>query len=436
MTASKSELWDQTAKAIKILDEIFKFAGQNATNFLGLLDTLTQSYEGEHIGTTSSQMNSLRSTLNSMCGISSPTSAILIELARVGYNSIATDASVALDDIAKGMIAASETVKNRAWTYGSISAAVGNVGNGTIYRLTTDKYGNTIETGAFPGGVVKAELINDKNTGRPSGTEQAKISGSGVIPTDYMNLGTCPASSLILTAYRAIDGFLIGGDFSDAASDGSNVAATGWTFAYSTVTTKLAIDTNKYYRKLSTGADGVTLKFMDNNTATQYLSALTSIIDTAKPCFLILRYYRYSSCDGTLTLRLGSKTTTVTLTSVADTTWLDLVIGVSNSDGWYDNFKEDYTGYGARIEITLASRTTGELGIGEIILAQPALYDGKYYLMTAGENNKDHQKDFLQGDSFTFTDSVSNTGRIQTTLARLYGKHLPHTSGTPTYADA
>lgn len=430
MTASKAELWDQLTKAIKILDETFKYAGQNTTNFLGLLDSLQQAYEGHHIGITNSQMASLRSQINAVCGVSTPLDALLIELARVGYNSLATTAATALDDIAKGMNAASETITNRAWTYGSISAGVSNTGTGTVYRLTTDKYSGTIETGAFPGGVVKVEITDDKKNGKSSGTAQASIYGSGIIPTDSIALGTCPSGTNTLTAFRSQDGILSNVDFVTYTDDGSNVGATGWTFAATTKTTKLDVDTSNYYRKQSDGTAGVTIKFMDNNTATQYIVDASGSIDITKPVFLIVRYYRYSICDGTLTIRLGSKTETVTLTSVSDTTWLDVVLGVADSDGWYDNFKEDSGGYGARILIDLASRTTGALGIGEIILAQPTEYDGKWYLMTAGRT------DFIRGDYFTFTDSVSNTGRVQTTLARLYRKHLPHTAGTPTYADA
>ena len=430
MSASKAELWSQLSKAIKILDETFKYAGQNATNFLGLLDSLQQAYEGDHIGTTNAQFTSLRSQLNAICGTSAPLDALVIELARIGYNSLSTSASLALDDIAKGMNAASETITNRAWTYGSVAVGASNVGTGVVYRLTTDKYSKTIEQGAFPGGIVKIEIINDKNTGRSSGTEQAKIFGSGVIPTDYLYLGTAPAGESTLTAYRAEDGILSNANFSDYTDDAVNVTFTNWTLDNTTKTTYADVDTTTYYRKQSDGSAGVTMKFGDNNAATQYITNASSSIDPTLPCFLIVRYRRYSSCDGTLTIRLGSKTETVTLSSVSDATWYDLVLGVADSDGWYDNFKEDSSGLGARIKISLTSRTTGTLGIGEVILAQPSAYDGKYYLLTAGAT------DFLVGDLWTFTDSVANTGRIQTTIARLYSKHLPHTSGTPTYADA
>ena len=431
MTASKAELWDQLAKAIKILDETFKFAGQNSTaNFLYYLDALQQAYEGDHIGTTNAQFTSLRSQLNSICGTSAPLDALIVELAKQGYSSYATSASSALDDIAKAMDTGTETVKNRAWSYGAMTAGGSNVGTGVLYRLTTDKYNNTIETGAFPGGIVKAEIISDKNTGRTSGTEQATLYGSGVIPTDYIYLGTAPATQTTITAYRAADGMLSNSDLASYTDDGTDITWTDWTLDHTTKTTYVTVDTSNYFRKQTNGTAGVVLKFMDSNAMTQYITDATTSIDPTKPCFLIVRYRRYT-VDGALTIRLGSKTASVAdLTTKTDATWFDLCIGTTGEDGWYDNFKEASGGYGVRIKIELSSRTTGSLGIGEIVLAQPTLYDGKWYLLVAGAT------DFLKSDYWTFTDTVSNTGRIQTTLSRLYSKHLPHTSGSPTYADA
>lgn len=430
MSASKSELWDQLAKAVKILDETFKYAGQNATNFLGLVDTLQQAYEGDHIGTTNSALTSLRSQLNSVCGNTDALNTLLIELAKIGYNSLSTTATLALDDIAKGMDGASETVKNRGWGYGASTAGGSNVGTGLLYRLVTDKYNNVIEAGSFSGGVVKAEITSDKNTGTESGNEQCVLYGSGIMPTDNIYLGTAPSGSIILTAKRAQDGMLANGNLATYTDTGTDVSFSSWTADNTTKATYLTYDTVTYFRKQDLTTAGVTAKFLNNNALTQYITSATSRFNTALPTFLIVRFYRYSSCDGTLTIRLGSKTTTVTLASAPAATWTDVALGATGEDGWYDNFKEDSSGLGVRIKIELTSRTTGELGIGEILLIQPTIYDGKYYVLTAGVT------DFVKGDYFTLTDTVSNTGRIQTTIARLYRKHLPHTSGSPTYADA
>ena len=133
--------------------------------------------------------------------------------------------------------------------------------------------------------------------------------------------------------------------------------------------------------------------------------------------------------DGTLTLRLGSQTEAVTL--AAQTGWNDLVLGTGTATkGWYENFREDYSGNGVRVELELASRTTGYLLIDEFIIAQPTKYDGLFYLLVAGNTN------YLQDDYFEYIDTVSNTGKTQMWIARLWGKYFPHTTGAPTYADA
>lgn len=430
MTASKAELWTQLTKAIKIADENFKYAGQSATNFLSLVDSLRQAFEGDHIGNTNSALASLRSQFNSICANTDLLNSLILELAKVGYNSTATVAATALDDISKGMKLATETISSRAWTYGSVANDALNVGTGTVYRLTTDKNGNAIEVGAFPGGVTKIEVITDKNTGATSGAESAKIYGYGRTPTDSINLGNAPSSEVTISAKKASDGILANGNFASYDDSGTNVVVTSWTFGTATKATHVNIDTVNYFRNIDPATAGKSVKLLLDNTMTQYLLNASSRINPDLPVFLIVRYRRDSNCDGVLTITLGSKSENVTLSTVLNATWLDLVLGVADSDGWYDNYKSDTSNLGVKIEIALSSRTTGTLDIGEVILAQPTYYDGKYYLLTAGAT------DFLKGDNFTFTDSVSNTGRIQTTLARLYRKHLPHTSGTPTYADA
>jgi len=327
------------------------------------------------------------------------------------------------------MDGASETVKNRAWTYGAMTAGGSNVGTGIVYRSTVDKYGDTIEAGAPNAGVVKIEVVADKNLGKQSGNETASIYGSGLVPVDNLDLGTATKETGTLTARRASDGILANPDFLTFTGTGlSDIAWTSWTLADATKATN---NSTIYYRAQTDGSAGVSAEFTDNNSLTQYFADIAGNVDITKPCFLIVRYRRKTSCDGSLTVRLGSKTVAVAdLTTKTDATWFDLVLGVDSSDGFYDNFKEDSGGNGCRVAITLASRTTGALLIGEVILIQPTLFDGKWYLLTAG------QTDFLKSDYWTFTDTVSNTGRVQYWLSRLTGKYLPHTSGTPTYADA
>ena len=260
MTASKAELWTQLKNAIKIADENFKYAGQSSTNFLALVDTLQQSFEGEHIGNPNAALASLRSLFNSICGNTDLTSSILLELAKVGYNSTASTAAGALDDIAKGMKLATETISSRAWTYGSVANDALNVGTGTVYRLTTDKNGNALEVGAYPGGVTKIELLTDKNTGATSGSESAKIYGVGRTPTDNINLGTAPSGETTITAKKAADGILANGNFSSTDDSGTDVSVTSWTFGTATKSTHVNIDIANYFRKIDPNTTGKTVK--------------------------------------------------------------------------------------------------------------------------------------------------------------------------------
>lgn len=427
MPATKSELWTQLRNCVKITDEALKFGTTNTPNFITLLDTLTQLLKGLHVPQTIGYLNGLKSSLASVVSNSSILAPLIVEIAQIGYGSNATSASQALTDIFNGMTAASETVTSRGWTHGSIFTGVGNVGTGTVYRLYTDKNNSVIEAGSLVGGITSVEVQNDKNTGATEGSERAIIRGYGVPPTDALSLGTAPGGSTTIAATRSESGKLNNSSFETYSGTGATLAFTGWT---TTTPASSAANTSIYYRKAPGLTTGTSLEFTDNNAVTQWISNAASRFDLNQPVFLIVRYRRKNSCDGSLTIRLGSKTEAVAdLTTKTDATWFDLILGVADSDGWYDNFKEDNVGLGVRIAVTLASRTTGELLIDNIILAQPSVFDGKYYLLTAG------QTDFLKGDYFTFTDVVLNTGRIQTTMARLFGVHLPHTAIGATYTD-
>jgi len=420
----KSELWGQLANAVKIIDELWKFGAVNSPNLVTLIDTLSQSYLGNHVGSTTAAVKTLRTAISTQSVNTAVLQPIILELAKRGYNSRATAVSDALDDIARGMDALTETVAERNITYGSVTAGGSNVGDGTVLRLTTDEYGNKIEDGAWDGGITKVEITQDKNTGVSGGSEKGLIYGSGVTPYDNLEMGDAPNGSLVVTAMNAANSILTNSDFETSSGTGATLAFTGWTLSdpedFSEETTVTYNDSDQ------------AIEFEDNANILQYIPDASGSLDSSKPAFLIVPFYRVSSCDGTLTIRLGSQTESVALS--AQSGWNLLVLGVADEKGWYNNFKEDSSDLGVRVQISLASRTTGSLVIDNVILAQPSAFNSKYYMLIAGDS------DFINGDYFTFTDSVNGTsggdGRIQFTLSRLFGKYLPHTSGSETYADA
>jgi hypothetical protein len=428
MAASKAELWTQLANAVKILDQTYVYGATHSPNLAGLVDTLQQSYEGTHISATQAAVTSMRSSFSSLlangANILNP---LILELAKIGYGSIATSASAALDDIYLGMAQTSptpETVAERAMTYGAIAVGGANIGTGTVYRCTKDQYDYNRESGQPVTGIVKARCITDRSGGRTLGNEEFLLYGSGVGKTDEIELGTCANGSVSLSSKRAIDGLAVNPSFETYSGTGATLAFSGWTLDDNTHMTAYTAD---YFRKSVGVATGVCLQLTENAYVQQNMG--TTGLDLTKPVFLIVRYKRLTSCDGTLTISLGSQTNAVTFS--AESGWNDLCVGVgADEEGHYDVFKEDNSGLGFKVKIALTSRTTGTLLIDDVVLAQPTLFNGLYYMVVAGVT------DFLKEDFFTFTDSSTDSGRIQYWLARLYGKHLPHTSGAETYADA
>ena len=443
MPPSKAECWDQLTKLAKVYDQIWKFGASNATNYLGLEDAVIQALEGDMAGPILDGLRASREQLNNLyTDGKGPIFQALRQLAKFGYNSVSTQEKDVIDDIFDGMTAATETVKGRAWTYASISAGGGNVGNGTIYRCTVDKDGNSIESG-MPG-TIKVLVKQDKNSGTRSGNEKALIYGSGITPTDSIYVGTAPGEVQEITFTAPDNSLLKDPDFAQFEDTVvSTEQGSGWTLDNVTGVTK--VTTPIYRASWSPGPSGkipgeyaYVLNWAADNGMAQYFqrAKIKSSLDPHAPLFLIVRYRRASSCDGTLTIRLGSQTESVDLTTKADATWFDLVLGTGTSTkGYQENFNEDWanaSGFdlGVRVKITLASRTTGSLYLGNVILAQPRKYNGAYYLAVAGDT------DVLRNDTWTFADTSTETGRTQYTLARLFGRHLPHTSGVPTYADA
>lgn len=427
MPPTKAELWDQLGKALDITDTAFKFfsgEGPTVPNFLADTITLQDVFEGNHIGNTQQVLDSIRNNASNIVvqGVAL-LQYIIAELAKIGYYSISSSISDLLDDIYDGMQALGETITSRAFTFGVLVVGGANIGDGVIYRLTKDRNNHDLEHAAAYAGITKIEIIADRYTGRSSGTEQAKLYGYGTTSQDVIEQGTCPDEVGTLISYRAQNGKLANASFDSYAGAGAGFTLTNWTLS---APANFSENVALYFRKTPGSTTGVSLEFADNGNIEQKLTVNSVVFDKSKPVFLIVRYYRKTNCDGTLTIKLGSQTEAINLATVANATWIDITLGTgTNRKGWYDMFAEDNAG----VKLTLAGRTVGTLLVDEIILVQPTKYDGKYYLLVAGGT------DFLKDDYWTFTDTVLNTGRIQYMVSKLYGKYLPHTAGVPTYVD-
>lgn len=423
--ASKSELWTQLLNLCKIIDETYDFAAVNSPNFRSMEEVLQEAYVGTHVAATQARMTSLRSALNGMIRDGgSLMSAVLRELAKVGYDGTGSSDSIALDEIYTGMKAASETVRYRNFTFGSSSAGGSNNSNGDVYRCTKDKNDYDLEGGFHAAGITKIEVTSDAFSGGTAGAETAKIYGAGETKNDEVDIGDVPGGSANLTAvsYDSSVNLIANGGFETISGTAPAISVDSWTMNNAALFDEEETTIYKGAKALeiisSSAADA---------SITQYISSAS--IDVTKPVFAFVRWNReVLSGDGTITLRLGTKTTTVAL--AAQTGWNVLALGTGAAEeGWYDNFKEDYSGDGIRVVVSLTGRSTGGLHLDDIIIAQPTAFDGKFYMFLAGSTNA------LRSDYWTFTDSVVNTGKTQLWIARLFGKYFPYASSGETYAD-
>jgi hypothetical protein len=437
---TKAELFNQIAHACKIINELDKFNTSNTPNILAMIQAFQAEYKGNHIVLTESAVNTMRDSLSNLYlhgrNILEP---IIQDLAILGYDSVEEETRDMLVDIYDGMEDATETIQARDITWAAETTGLATVGsnNGTgkVYRITKDQDGHDLENG-FPVGDLKLKCFVDKHGGLPSGREQFILYGDGKRGLDQIDMGDVPGNKQDLYATRSADQLLPNASFDTYNATVFTAADDLAYWQFETDYSNFEIDENNYYRRRVGVESGDTplgsaLKILDNDAIYMYCPDANIQFDPTLPVFFIVRYNcEQDSCDGDLTISIGSQNETVSLTT--QTGWNDLVLGVANSTkGWYTNFQDDDNGNGIKITIRLENRTTGTLLIDEILLVQPVFYEGSgcWFLVTAGAT------DFLRDDEFTYSDSCAETGIIQKILAREFGFYLPHTTGTPTYSD-
>ena len=414
--ASKSELWTQLRCAIKLFDSLYTYStGIFFINYKLLQDELY----GSHTANTATKIDTVKLGLSTVIS-ADYISQIILELARVGYSSTTTDIPTALANLAQGMTDASETIKSRTITYNSITNNAGNVGDGNLLRCVKTKHGDISEGCSLQHSKIKAEITADSKTSGLTllDKENFILKGDGNIGVDAIDVGDTTSEILSGTVrnWSTSGGNLAtNGNFLNSTT-GVRLYINNWTLADDNPA-NVAIDTSTIYN-----AQTYSVKMLANNK----ISQPTTLGDKTKPFFVIVPLLKGTAgSDGNVIISLGSKSlSAITVSSLSTTNWTVAIFG-TDENGFYDNWKQ----LNSEVSVELTGATTGHIFIGGILLAQPDEFDGNYYLMHAGS------VPMQVGDYWFVTDSCSNTGRIQSTIARLYGTSLPHASSGETYGD-
>lgn len=407
---TEAEIITQFRAAVDILDEQLNWTRDNATNLIGLIDTLEQAMEGDWIEDLADGLRSIRSFNDAALRQHEP---LLLPILRAWGRIMQTPEETTGALVARlydRFIATGDRIASRQFTYGAAAAGGGNAGNGTLLRVTRDGRGFDLE--ACHAEVKTWDCVQDANTRAFRHEEQFQVRGQKLFPDALSVTG----SGLLETinAKSARDSLLLNPSFSQFSGTATApTAITSWT-------SSIAVNAANY--QFITGAAGAAIyrDFVSDTTpyaldvlATANLSQALSVrgtqLDPSVPHLLQVAWNReLGAASGTVTFRMGAQSTAVVV--AAQLGWqTTLVPTVFGTNSWYRSFDEQ--DLDIRIEW---ARTAGTIRFDDVLFLPMELIDGLYYAPIGGT------VPFLREDTFSTTDTEIGAV-IQTWVWRMLG---------------
>jgi len=300
---------------------------------------------------------------------------------------------------------------------------------GELSRLSLDEFAYGIEATFTEKRTLRC--IADQSSGGRRFAEVFALEGSANGP-DILDIRGSGASTN-LTVASALNSGLSNSTFaqyswttapaaSTPATGVANDEVTDWTLGDPT---DHELDVDLAPHTLPGITTPVTLRFNDNGSLSQKLSVSNAQVDLNSPYKAGFWIYRESSCDGTLTLAMGSTTKAVAMSTFSNSTWTWFELD-DDEDLWPGNWLNDE----AAVSLTLASRTTGTFVCSNPHWGPMSLFDGLWYFLPAGTSPH------LLDDEITATSSIASDSKIQKHLAYAFGAYLPHRASVATITAA
>lgn len=326
------------------------------------------------------------------------------------------------------MIANAKYVKSRAFSFGTPSAGGGNVGTGQMFRVTKDEDNLDIESQTADDKIVRC--IGDRQSGEPLAQELFEIYGETRLRDDIQVTGSGERGRI-----RCLSPVVSSERFGNTSFDNFSgtaavpTAISDWVLTTGPIGTTVIFDGTNYHTTFEGAGTPYSLKFLANETLTQYFSTKRATFDPKVPVCVGVYYNRQvGSGDGTLTLTFGAKSVAVVL--AAQTGWNFLKIAMDD-DVWLKNFN----GTAPVLSIALSGRTTGYVLIDTLIVGDCSYFDGGWNAIVCGATP------FKRLDVYTYSDTETGA-KNQMAFARLTKRatgrprYLPHASGgAVTWAD-
>lgn len=457
-TPTEGELQDQWKRAVSILDTTRIHIDATMANAGGLFDALEQALEGQFTPVQlANAISRYRATLSQLLDPATALeflSAIVFEYAdlieadagaKLTFGSGFTDIGELFAALYQYFVDNSLTVETRAISYDtSATAGSGNVGNGAFTRLTEDSNGFNLEFCH-----VERKLfvcVNAESSGVEKEAEVFEFVGakSNFDALLRDTFGSGEKSRQFITAKNAGSGaggsLLSNSSFSVFDSAATN-RFTGWTptfggaAAAADVTQQTGTEGTDFYRTHPGSSTNGSLKIaMDSSgdtvTLKQAIAAMrVSRLDPDTPYFLRMMVNKTvgSAAGGTVNLRLGSQTATITISSLG-ANWREIFIA-ADKNTWFRGFNADPMD----VEVEWTAGTGGFLLIDDVLFCPYDEIDGTYWVLRA---NSTSPVAWQVDDILAFTDTggAPATGKIQWWNFVSGLGYLP-SSGTATLAD-
>lgn len=310
-------------------------------------------------------------------------------------------------------IANGRWLDSRAISWGTLTAGGSNVGNGEMLRVTVDANGVPLEGAYAPkdtpitvactrdangGATVHEETFEIR--GRDKGADELDEKGSGLKTTSRSKSSNQSTNKLNNPSFS---------QRTPTTDNTTLTALSGWTVT--TSISNIKGYTSDYYRSMGAETTPGCIEFQDNETITTQYRIRS--VDRTKPHVIQVAFKRENSCDGTLTLTVGAVSKAVTLS--AQSGWTILRIDL-DENSWPASWD---TSGDVKLSIALASRTTGQVKLDDIVFEPMDYHDGAYYAPVGGSTR------WAVADVYTSSDS--ETGAVNNRwLSRGWpGKFLP-----------
>lgn len=412
---TEDEIQTQISQVVWIFEQILLFLQTNTPNFEGEYEEFVLTdLKGDFAPLSVPPMDDLRASLSALLGTGVVRSVLDPLLLEYGKQQAfpETDPEDILDRLLVYFAEGSERVLQRTFVYGAVSMGGGNTGDGTVNRLTKDRYAFFLENATAE--VKTLRCTSDRNSGANVHQEVFEVRGID-IPRDFV-AGIVGEDRIgEIAGLSADDSLEIINNPSFHLFEGT--AATPTAITSWTVTTSIGnfvvVLTDRYRDAVHEGDDAASLRIEANDKITQLLTVVRPTLDPLVPYYCQIAFKRESSCDGTLTIRVGANSKAVALS--AQSGWVVLRLDLDEK-----LFLRGFNATTLDIEVELSGRTTGTLLVDDLIIAPMTLFDGTYLALVGGE------MPFLVEDAATITDTIASDSILQRWLWRAYNKMLPH----------